>query len=318
MNSDGLISIVRTIEREAARAERSRQQALKQQQITHRRAILDADKQAKANAKETVRLYLSCQSREIETLNREVADREHAIDNLLAYSLANDPTFTFAELLKIFKPSRFDERPWMSSQPYEENYKLKPLGFFARLVPGAHTRRERQITDATRRFRVAAAEYEERCRLRSVAFEAFSKLEDARRDEVDQNNNAVQKLKLKLDIGEYEAVVAYAKTLLKRNMKGEPDAVAAEVGYSVASRHLVVDLELPELATVPEEVGFKYIKTADRIDPILRPANKRRALYAHLISQAALKCIDTIFRGVPTGLVDCLTLNGSICSSPPL
>jgi restriction system protein len=78
-----------------------------------------------------------------------------------------------------------------------------------------------------------------------------------------------------------------------------------------------VDLELPELSVVPEETGFRYVKSTDRIDRIIRPPTKRKALYGNLLSQVALKCIDTVFRGAQNGAVECLTLNGILDTTDP-
>ena len=79
-----------------------------------------------------------------------------------------------------------------------------------------------------------------------------------------------------------------------------------------------MDLELPELSAVPEETGFRYVKSTDRIDRIIRPPAKRKALYGDLLCQIALKCIDTVFRGAPDGAVECLTLNGMLDTIDPV
>jgi restriction system protein len=127
----------------------------------------------------------------------------------------------------------------------------------------------------------------------------------------------VHELQRGLEKKEHSAVVSYFKLVIDRSLEGEPDAVSAEVGYAPDSSHLVVDLELPELSTVPDEIGFRYIKSSNRIDPIARPVGRRKALYANLLCQVALKCIDTIFRGDPTHAVECLTLNGMLDTIDP-
>jgi len=100
----------------------------------------------------------------------------------------------------------------------------------------------------------------------------------------------VRELQRGLEAKEHSAVVGYFKLVIERSLNGEPNAVSAEVGYAPDSWHLVVDLELPELSVVPEVMGFRYVKSPDRIDPIIRPAGKRKALYANLLCQVALKC----------------------------
>jgi hypothetical protein len=87
-----------------------------------------------------------------------------------------------------------------------------------------------------------------------------------------------------LEANEHAAVVGYFKLIINRSLEGEPDAISAEVGYGPDSCHLVADLELPELSAVPEEPGFRYVKSTDRIDRIIRPPAKRKALYGNLLS----------------------------------
>ena len=72
-----------------------------------------------------------------------------------------------------------------------------------------------------------------------------------------------------LESNEHAAIVGYFKLIIDQSLEGEPDAISAEVGYGPDSRHLVVDLELPELSAVPEETGFRYVKSTDRIDLML-------------------------------------------------
>jgi restriction system protein len=105
--------------------------------------------------------------------------------------------------------------------------------------------------------------------------------------------------------------------LLKVAFWGDPDALSVEVGYSPQSRHLVADLELPDISVVPTESGYRYIRASDRIKPIHRPTVKRKALYSHLLCQIALKCVDTVYRAGPPNVIDCLTLNGMLDTIDP-
>ena len=120
-----------------------------------------------------------------------------------------------------------------------------------------------------------------------------------------------------LQSGEHDAVIKHLQLVIDKSLDGEPDAISAEIGYSSDLKHLVVDLDFPELSAIPEETGFRYVKTGDRIEPIIRPLAKRKTLYAHLLSQVALKCVDTVFRGAPSAIVHCLTLNGMLDAIDP-
>ena len=275
-------------------------------------------KQAKADAKEAAKLHVIAQIEEAEDLSRAVQDREKAIGNLLVRALTKNPRVDLSSMMKTFAPARFDGTQWeMLSAPDRDEFAPKAPGVLARLLPGATRRHELRVTEADRRFDAAYAAYNQRLNERAEAISQFEAKENARREEIARHNGTVLAWQSGLEANEHAAVVGYFKLIINRSLEGEPDAVSAEVGYGPESRHLVVDLELPELSAVPEETGFRYVKSTDRIDRIIRPPAKRKALYSYLLSQVALKCIDTVFRGTPNSAVECLTLNGMLDTIDP-
>jgi restriction system protein len=158
----------------------------------------------------------------------------------------------------------------------------------------------------------AQAAFNENVHARAKAFQEFELAESVRLTQIDRGNDPIHQMQRELAEHQHSAVIGYFKLVLDRSLEGEPDAIAADVGYSSASKHLVVELELPEFSVVPEEMGFRYIRSGDRIDPVARPIAKRKAVYSNLISQVALKCVDTVFRGGGGGAVESFTLNGML------
>ncbi len=255
---------------------------------------------------------------ETDALTREVREREETIEALLAHALTRDPAIDLNARLKAYNHRRFDEGPWTLSPPDKAAFLIKPPGLFARMLPGASRRHDQNLKDSERRFEASRAAHEELQRKHAAALAAFEAGEEERKSEVERENATVHELQRGLGAAEHTAVLSYFRAVIGGSLQGEPDAVSAELGYSPNSKHLVIDLELPDLSAVPEESGYKYVKTADRIDPVPRPAAKRKALYGHLICQVALKCIDTVFRGgAPSGVVDCLTVNGMLDTVDP-
>jgi restriction system protein len=309
---------MRMVVREAARAERAQQQAGARLEAAHRRAMREAERQAKADTKEAARLHLASQMEEAELLTREIHEREQAINTVLTRALAKNPAIDLEAMLKTFAPVRFDEKPWMSSAPDRNSFMPPPPSFFARIVPGAARRHQRAQQEAGRLFDAANTAHLERVSARAKAFKAFETAEATRKAALERDNDSIREMQRGLASREHAMVIAYFKLVIDRSLEGEPDAVSAEIGYSPESRHMVVDLELPEFSVIPEESGFKYIRSADRIEAVTRSEAKRKALYAHLISQAALKSIATVFRGdVGRGIVDCLTVNGMLDTIDP-
>ena len=293
-------SAMRSIGRAAAEAERARQRALR-----------DAERQAKAAAREAARDRLTAQMEKTESLSSEVREQEHAIETLLARALTVNPAVDLQARMKAFIAAQFNERRWPSDPPLK--VLPRPPGFFARLIPGASGRHTRKVEDAERRHQQARAQYDAARLERHRNFAEFQEAEEKRRTQLEQENAVIREFQIGLKACKHAPVLSYFQEVIDGSLKGEPDAVSAELGYSPDSKHLVVDLELPDLRAIPEEIGYKYVKTADRIDPVHRPASKRKELYSHLICQIALKCLDTVFRsGAPTGVVDCLTVNGML------
>lgn len=307
---------MRSLARAAAQAERARQRAQNQVGAAARRRLRDAERQARASAKEAAQDYLAAQIEEAETLSREVREREHAVETLLARALTVNPAIDLQARVKTFIPARFDERGWPSDPP--QKVVPRAPGFFAKMIPGTSGGYRQRVKEAELRHQKAQAEYEGARHRRDAAFAEFQESEARRKTQLEQEKAAVRELQLGLEAGEHTSVLAYFQAVIDGSLKGEPDAVSAELGYSSDSKHLVVDLELPDLSTIPEEISYKYVKLADRIDSVPRPEAKRKALYSHLICQIALKCLDTVFRsGAPAGVVDCLTVNGMLDTIDP-
>jgi len=232
---------------------------------------------------------------------------------LLARALQKNPAVDLRAAERSFVPFQFDEAKWHAAAPESNAFMPQPPGLLARLMPGSTGRHVRRMELATRRFEEAGRRHGDHLASREVAFEAFKRVEAARKAEVEEYNAPIREALRALHAAEHEGVTKYFKMVFERSLDGEPDAVSAEVGYSTESKHLVVDLELPEFSAVPEEASFRYVKARDIIEAVPRPLVKSKALYSHLLSQVALKCIDVVFRASPVGVVDCLTLNA--CST---
>ena len=219
--------------------------------------------------------------------------------------------------MRRFAPGAFDGSRWTLLEPDPAAYVPARQGAIAKLMPGAASRYVRQVEESEQRLAADQAAYESEQRSRALALEAFKLAETDRNAEVVAHNREIEDFERSVLAGEHDAVVHHFQRVLDQSLTGEPDAESATVGYSPESRHLVIDLELPEITAVPEESSFRWVKTADRIETTVRPAAKRKALYATLINLVSLKCVDTVFRSDPKQIVDCLTLNGMLDAVDP-
>ena len=275
------------------------------------------DKEANRQARADKQAYAAARLAMAESMNAEIQQRDRDVESVLAQALAKDPKLDLSLQLHTFQPSEFDEAPWTSAKPEPADFAVAPLSMVARMVPGASKRLEARQSEAQGRLAAAEAKYAEAQAARNGAYEAFQGIEQSRHAEVVRHNEAVDAVLAGLLAREHGPVVTYYGMVLDEGMGAEADAVGAEVGYSPESRHLVVDLELPDMGVIPEEAGYRYVKSTDSIEPIARPVAKRRAAYGNLISQVALKCIDTVFRSAQGDAVESLTLNGMLDAVDP-
>ena len=310
----------RAVIRARAAAERAQLQEQRRHDAHQRASEREArarEREAKADARAAARAHVEAQTEEASELTQGVAEREAEMASLLGRALKRDPAAVLRKERRTFTPKEFDPRPWAPTAPNPWDFAVPAPGFFGRLLPGHANRHAARQRQAERRFEEAWRKHQDCLFALARARAEHDEAQASERAEVESHNLAVVQSKAGPDPDDHGAVVAYVGSLVAGNLEDEHDAVGAEVGYSPESRHIVIDLELPDLDAVPEEASFRYVKSADSIEPVLRPAAKRKALYANLLAQAVLKCLDTVFRGVRGGAAGCVTVNGMLDSVNP-
>jgi len=83
---------LRMMAREAARAERARQQARVRDEAARNRALKDAARQANADAKLAAREYAASRLDEAADMSRALQERENAIETVLTAALGRNPS----------------------------------------------------------------------------------------------------------------------------------------------------------------------------------------------------------------------------------
>lgn len=295
------------MERAAAQAERDRE-----------RQARNAERYAKQIAKDAVRDHHSAQSAKADALTRETREREESIETLLTRALSVDPAIDLSARIHTFTPIQFDDRKWDLTAPNRATFDVTPPNFLMRMLPGASARYGRRIKVSEALFEAAKEKHKSDCLARAKALAAFEASEEKRKEVMDRENSKVYELEENIKKSSYDDVVSYFRAVMDGALRGEPDAVSAELGYSPASKHMVIDLGLPDFLVIPEEIGYKYVKSSGRIESVPRPLAKRRSLYGNLICQITLKCVDTVFRGGRKyEAIDCLTVNGMLDAIDP-
>jgi len=95
------------------------------------------------------------------------------------------------------------------------------------------------------------------------------------------------------------------------------DSPKARVAYSLQSRQLVVEYELPAVDVVPKAKSYRYVKTQDKVVETARPVSQVKGLYASTIAQLTLLCLADIFRVDTKQHIDVLAFNGVVDTIDP-
>jgi restriction system protein len=91
----------------------------------------------------------------------------------------------------------------------------------------------------------------------------------------------------------------------------------AKVEYSADSRQLVVEYELPTVDVVPKAKSYRYVKSAETVVEVPRPASQRKALYASTIAQLTLLSLAAIVEFDSERHIDAVVFNGVVDTLDP-
>jgi restriction system protein len=78
-----------------------------------------------------------------------------------------------------------------------------------------------------------------------------------------------------------------------------------------------VEAELPDRTVVPDERGFKYVRTRKEIDTQGRPEREVKQLYASVVAQTALRMLRECLTADGRELIDVVVFNGHVTTRDP-
>lgn len=102
-------------------------------------------------------------------------------------------------------------------------------------------------------------------------------------------------MQARLARGDADAVTEFFSNVLQSDRYGYEIITACRVAYSVDSRQLVVEAELPDVDVVPETKAYKFVKTRGETTSTPRPAAERKRICASLVAQLALRTLHDVF-----------------------
>ena len=312
----GLLSTLIQIERAGRRAQAAQARAALRAQRQAQRA---GDRRRVAEAKEQKRIYLESRLAEVEDLNAELEQTVAALASVLQDALTGDSSLDLDTLKEPLSDEPFLPGGLAHELPAPEldQYLPPPPGRIMRLLPGAQAKHERRSAEARQRFETdvaahAEAEMQRQQRLEEARVAHAAKVAENRR-RVEEQHAEIEQLKSGLAARSPEAVAAYFALVLDRSEYPEDFPCSSEVTYEPGSKQLLVDLELPPFDIVPEVGSYRYVKAKDEITESPRSGKERRALYASVIAQTALRTLHEVFSAdKPWQAVDTVVFSGYV------
>jgi restriction system protein len=202
----------------------------------------------------------------------------------------------------------------LAEPPVIEAYLPAARVGWGRLLPGTGRKHVREVEAAYRRFEEDLAVYRQR---ESAAYEIHSRRMADLQRQTAANHSMIDAFAQNLLAGAPEAIVLYARAVLAASPYPNGFPQRCKVAYVAESKQLVVEYDLPAFSTVPQDSACKYVKSKDEITATSRPAAQRKALYASLIAQIALRSIHEVFQADRYSHIDCIVLNGYCESIDP-
>jgi len=297
MGQRGTISILMAIARESARQQRLAESArnrharasIREAQRAQR-AFTRFEKEAEREAKAQ---YQRDREQEAINLNSALMQRIESLTRILAHTLSVDDTIVF-DTLRIREPQPKFTPPSFLSQPRPSPSRssyldpiVAPAGLKA-FVPGARKRHQQLVEGATTKYETDHLGWmnEEQQRLEQLTnlelkfaetVEAFDRKKAQRNSEVDLFEQSYRE-------GDADAIIAYCSMVLERSPYPEGVPHNFSTAYTVASKQLVIECELPVVSIIPTANEFRYVKATDTIAEKPRKDAEIRELYQDVVA----------------------------------
>jgi restriction system protein len=307
----------REIERQRRDAERMARAMERERQRREREAL----RAAAQLDKERKRRYLEGRAQEAEQYNALLAGSVKELEGLLATTLSVDDALDFESLKENPKLPRF--APGRLGQAADQPVFHSPpsLSGLRGLVPGAKAKHAQAVADAEATHAAAMEAWQQDEDQRLAALSAKKSEHDAQvrelNDHMARQHAEVDAFREAYQAGEPDAVLNYASMVLASSRYPQEFPQQHRVAYVPESRQLVVEMDLPGLAAVPENLEFRYVKSKDEITAKARPTTQRRALYASVVSQVALRTVHEIFESDRAGHLESVVFNGHVDTIDP-
>jgi restriction system protein len=310
----GFVSSIAARERAAKQVARERLRALREIERWQR----ERDRERLANEKERLRLFHLHNEEEAESHNRDLNKSVGELVNLLREVLGLDCRLDFNALKTPLQIPRFDPGALDRAEdaPRPENYRPKPMGLLARLLPRSKARYQVSLRQSRVRFDADLAAHREREKTRETALKAARQAHQEQalqiREKTARQHAAIDALKSDYQSGQRSGVQHYCEAVLSHQSNPNGWTDSFRIAFMPESKQLVVEYDLPAFDIIPEPAVYQYIKSKQTIIVKRRSESDRRRLYASVIAQGSLRVLFVLFNADYAGHIDSIAFNGHV------
>jgi len=289
------------------------------------RALQRQQEQAQRQAQRELAIVEQARRREmqdrmaadVDRRNRAIDEVVETLQGLLLATLDVDDTIEFESLKVVgqYPPLALPEHLLVELRaPSEDDFVVRPLNWFAKLLPGAEDRHRRKQDAAGRRYREAVDAHEKALAERAAETQRLTvEYEEGRATfsaEADAHNKNVDALREQYAAGNAQAIADYNSLVLERSRY--PEEFPQEFGttYDSKKKTLHIDYCLPPLSVVPIVRRYKYLKRSGEIREEPRRETEVEMLYRKVLVSIALRSIHEIFEADQASHVQLVEFHG--------
>ena len=188
---------------------------------------------------------------------------------------------------------------------------IKPPSTLGALVPGAKAKYEAALASAEAEHAQEVEAWKgletERVKALAHAREKHEQEVKEKKREAETANAAIDVFEEKLEKGEPAAIVDYLGMVLERSRYPDDFPRSHKLAF-------VPERDLPDFEAIPEAKEHRYVKARDEITSSARPLTQRKALYASVIAQVALRTVHETLEADRLGHVETVVYNGMVDS----
>jgi restriction system protein len=257
---------------------------------------------------------------EAERMSNEAQDVLDSLERILAHTLSVNDAIDW-ELLKRGEYSVAKPQPTeVPGEPLDSDFRYEPaLSLFDLLLPfrrkAKRARARKKYEDDHNRWMEAKAECESRYAVQLQkwysARDTYNSARDATNAAIDAQRDAY------LKGNSPQAILDYCDLVLSRSEYPDYFPQSYELDYSVETKVLIIDYQLPPVGAIPTLKEVKYVQSRDELVEKYIMQSHLNKLYDSVLYQVALRTIHELYEADQVDAIASVVFNGYVEAVDP-